>query len=135
MSFISNTLYDITITPNIKSNDNHLLTSGMKVPGNMTFDQAVNANRILQNGGLICQRQMCETTMGCEDVNVCAARNKDYAKIQEFCGPVGTPVTFMQGSLWRLQPVNAQQTFQATQKQQLGMATLPNPYNVGGGMY
>lgn len=131
MSFISN-IFDVTVTPFIGRNDNHVLTSGMKMPGTMTFDQAANANRIYQNNGLICQRQLCEATMGCTDVNVCAAKNKDYSKIQEFCGPVGTPATFMQGGLWRLQPVNSQQTFQAAQKQQLGMNVLPNAYNVGG---
>lgn len=131
MSFISN-LYDVTITSSIKPGENRVLTSSAKTSQNMSFDQAVDANRIYQNAGLICQTQLCEATMGCSDVNVCAAKNKDYAKIQQFCGPVQTTTVSMNGGLWRLQPVNAQQTFQASQRQELGMTRLPNAYNVTG---
>lgn len=134
MSYI-NDMNSITMLPHNSKGVQHSLLSAISSASGKSFDQAVNENRILQGNGLICQQALCEATSGCSDVNVCIANNKDYAKIQEFCGPIQTNTVYMNGGLWRLQPVNAQQTFQSAQRQELGMSTLPNPYNVGGGMY
>jgi hypothetical protein len=97
----------------------------------MTFGAAARQHAIYQNNGLICQRAMCQSMHGCEDVVECS-KFPGYKQIVDFCGPVGTRSMHMDGALWRLQPSMSRQEARLTAEKTLGMYPLPTAYNTDG---
>ena len=121
---------DVTLAPPNAGPLSALTAAARNLPG-MSFEQAAAVNRIYQGNGLICQRQMCQSMTGCEDVTVCA-NNKDYGQILQFCGPIGTPAVAMDGGWWRLEPANSHQLMMAAAERATGMNPLPTSYNTFG---
>lgn len=132
MVFI-NTPFDVTIGPpgmQARQDARLLRTIERNTPG-MSLEQAKNVNRIYQGNGLICQVRMCGSITGCNSPNGCP-NNPHWKDILDFCGKNSTPGMSMDGSWWSLEQKDAPQLMLARTEKAVGMAPLPNPYNVVG---
>jgi len=128
MAFINNS-YDVTIAPGPGPIPAYLSAAANRT--GMNFEEAMNANRIYQNNGLICQRRMCNSMTGCDSALACQT-HPDYKNIVQFCGGIGTPAKTMRGSEWRLVPENEMQVLTASTERRIGMSQLPTPFNTVG---
>lgn len=97
----------------------------------LSYQEAARKNMIYQGNGLVCQRRMCLDMNGCEDVTACG-HHSDYSKIVNFCGPIGTPATAIDGGWWRLEPSNVHQLMLTAAEKATGMNPLPTPWNTAG---
>ena len=126
MVFINN-LIDVTMSPP----SSHVPVPPVSVYTSSfnTFEQAARKNHIYKGNGAICQKKMCGTLTGCETPFGCPG-HPDWARIQEFCGPYGTPAVF-QGGVFLATNVTPQALLQATEqkKAQFSPYNLPNMYN------
>lgn len=125
---------DVTLAPR-NQNKLHGLLTAVQNSGKLSFNEALDKNRIYANNGLICQRKMCEDMHRCSDMSVCQKQNpEEWKKVTEFCGPVGTTGMYMDGGWWRLEPANSYQLMMAASKKATGLKELPTFYN-SRGMY
>ena len=129
MQFI-NLPNDVTLAP-ANPGQSHALLSASQNVSNLSYQQAANVNAIYRGNGLICQRRMCNSMTGCEDVTACQ-QHADYDKVLKFCGPIGTPGVNMDGGWWRLEPANSRQLMTAAAEKATGMNPLPTSYNTTG---
>lgn len=94
-----------------------------------TFEEAARKNRIYKGNGAICQKKMCGALTGFESPFGCPG-HPEADRIQEFCGPYGTPAVF-QGGVYYATNVTQQQLLQATEQTQAQISpyNLPSMYN------
>jgi len=121
--------FDLTLSPADPSGQLQMLRS--TIGGQRrTFDEARLDNAIYSGNGAICQRKMCASMTGCQTKFGCP-KHKDWSKVQQFCGPYGTPALYSDGALWKLQN-GTPAALQARETAALGFSQLPDPYNVMG---
>lgn len=126
MLFINNSI-DVTMTGgagHVPSSRISVYTSSLN-----TFEEAARKNHIYKGNGAICQKKMCEALSGV-DCSFGCPTNPNWDRIQEFCGPFGTPALF-QGGVYYATNVTQQQLLQATEQRQRQYSpyNIPNMYN------